>query len=231
MAGEWGGGLLLWQLECSRTQQASFRRRRRPHQSVLLSSTRCSSSCSTWNAAAFVALRDCTVGEAASALASAARLAALGTLLQRHPRALAASVLDALACIPETLDPKQCAPLLRQVVALQEGATPPLSRAADATESALMASALRASGQYALLLATEPMCEASSGWHPPTQRQLAAWACERAQQLDAATGASLGGSSSEGSRVALQAGSQVPARLPCSRPLHPPCRSSALQAS
>lgn len=57
-----------------------------------------------------------------------------------------------------------------------------------------------------MLLATEPMCAVSqtggasassracggaAGWRPPTERQLAAWVCERAQQLDGSTGARL----------------------------------------
>lgn len=71
--------------------------------------------CSAWNPAAFASLRDCTIAEAAAALASAGRLAALPLLLQRHPRALLPSVLEVLTAIPETLDPKQYAPLLRQV--------------------------------------------------------------------------------------------------------------------
>ena len=70
---------------------------------------------------------------------------------------------------------------------------PPLPRAPDWAASAAVAAALREEGRYALLLATEPMAQASSGWRPPTPRQLAAWACERAQQLDATAGARLAG--------------------------------------
>lgn len=77
--------------------------------------SRCLPQCSSWNAAAYAALRDCTVAEAASALAAAGRLAALPLLLQRHPRALMPSALEVLSCIPETVDPKQYTPLLRQV--------------------------------------------------------------------------------------------------------------------
>lgn len=70
---------------------------------------------SVWHPQAYAALRSCTVAEAASALARAGRLAALPLLLQRHPHALLPSLLDVLACIPETVDAKQYAPLLRRV--------------------------------------------------------------------------------------------------------------------
>ena len=69
---------------------------------------------------------------------------------------------------------------------------PPLPRPADWAESADTAAALKQAGQYALLLATETMAEASGGWRPPTQRQVAAWVCQRAQRIDFATGRSLG---------------------------------------
>ena len=74
-----------------------------------------------------------------------------------------------------------------QVLALRQ--PPPLPRRADWQESAAPAAELKEAGQFALLLATEPMAEASSGWRPPTQRQVAAWVCQRAQRIDAATGA------------------------------------------
>ena len=144
-------------------------------------------ACRAWRPATFASLRNCTVAEAASAAAGASRLALLPLLLQRHPHALAPSALDVLAAVPETVEPKQYAPLLRQVAALCQA--PPLPRPADWAESAGVAKELRAAGEYALVLATEPMCEASCGWRPPTQRQLAAWVCARARQLDAATGA------------------------------------------
>lgn len=138
------------------------------------------------------------MADAAAALARAGRLAALPLLLQRHPRALLPSLLDALACVPETEDVKHYAPLLRQVAALRQA--PPLQRAPDWAETAPIAAGLREQGRYALLLATEPMAEVSGGWSPPTQRQLAAWACERAQRLDAATGGwrGCGGAASSG---------------------------------
>ena len=187
-----------------------------------------------WNPAAYAALRDCTVAEAALALAAAGRLGALPVLLQRHPRALLPSVLDALSAIPETAEVKQYAPLLRQVgvkrcavmgpacpqqeqqlwgstrkfgwprlplprpchalpvcppvqiVALRQPLA--LERSVDWVESEAVAAELREEGEYALLLATEPMCAISTGWRPPTGRQLAQWVCQRAQQLDAATG-------------------------------------------
>ncbi|KAL4457607.1 hypothetical protein ABPG75_012472 [Micractinium tetrahymenae] len=158
-----------------------------------------------WRPPAFAALRDCTAAEAAGALAAAGRLPAVLVLLARHPRALLPSILDVLSAVPETVDAKQLAPLLRQVASLRKPS--PLPREPDWVESAATAAELREAGQYALLLATEPMCAASgagrgsssggssggtsggaAGWHPPTERQLAAWVCERAQQLDATTG-------------------------------------------
>lgn len=78
---------------------------------------------STWSPEAYAALRDCTVADAAAALARAGRTAALPLLLQRHPHALLPSLLDALACVPETADVKQYAPLLRQVRAAQTAQT------------------------------------------------------------------------------------------------------------
>ena len=74
-----------------------------------------------WTPAAFAALRDRTVAQAASALAAAGQLAALPLLLDLHPRALAPSVLDVLDCIPETVPAKQLAPLLRQVGGRRDG--------------------------------------------------------------------------------------------------------------
>ncbi|PRW56208.1 MAG2-interacting 2 [Chlorella sorokiniana] len=139
-----------------------------------------------WTPRAFAALRDRTAAQAASSLAAAGQLAALLLLLERHPRALAPALLDVLDCIPETATAKQLAPLLRQVLALRQ--PPPLPHPADWAESAATAAALKEAGEYALLLATEPMAEASSGWRPPTQRQVAAWVCQRAQRIDAATG-------------------------------------------
>ena len=58
------------------------------------------------------------MAEAAKSLAAAGRLAALPLLLQRHPRALLPAALDVLSAIPETVDPKQYAPLLQQVTAV-----------------------------------------------------------------------------------------------------------------
>lgn len=81
---------------------------------------------SAWSPAAFAALRDCTVAEAACALASAGRLQALPVLLARHPRALLPSILDVLGAAPETLDAKQLAPLLRQVRRAGLGRASPL---------------------------------------------------------------------------------------------------------
>lgn len=232
-----------------------------------------------WSPAAFASLRDCTVAEAASALATAGRLQALPMLLARHPWALLPSMLDVMSAVPETVDAKELAPLLRQASAAdgQEaapsgrgwrteggraalhcvaagasvaaqlahqcfgGATarpprclrcmqvaslrqpPPLPREPDWVESAATAAALREAGHYALLLATEPMCAASQagrgggsgaglpGWRPPTERQLAAWVCERAQQLDAATGA--GRSSAVASAAAYTAAKLHPASM------------------
>lgn len=74
-----------------------------------------------------------------------------------------------------------------QVLALRQPPLPP--RAADWAESAATVAELKEAGCYALLLATEPIAEASCGWRPPTQRQVAAWVCQRAQRIDAATGA------------------------------------------
>ena len=218
--------------------------------------------CSAWSPPAYAALRDCTVAEAAAAAAAAGRLGALPVLLARHPRALLPSMLDVLGAVPETLEAKQSAPLLREVgwVGGREAATlgisrragvmvspegtrleswacsslnsnrrccrldalklpcqpdmrlshpsvhtpqvaalreaPPLPCQPDWVESGATAAELRAAGEYALLLGTEPMCAAGGGggWHPPTQRQLARWVCERAQQVDASTGTGrLGG--------------------------------------
>jgi hypothetical protein len=73
-----------------------------------------------------------------------------------------------------------------QIVALRQ--PPPLERSVDWVESETAAAELQQEGEYALLLATEPMCAASTGWRPPTERQLAQWVCQRAQQLDAAAG-------------------------------------------
>ena len=172
-----------------------------------------------WVPAAYASFRDCTVAEAAAALAAAGRLAALPLLLQRHPRALVPAALDALGSAAETLDAKQYMPVLRQVGASSTCSTgiqtqtasltallnslpaggdavqilalqqpPELARPADWVECAASAEGLKQRGEYALLLATEAMCAASSGWHPPSLRQLAAWLCQRAQQVDAATG-------------------------------------------
>jgi hypothetical protein len=160
------------------------------------------------------------VAEAAAALAAAGRVATMPLLLRRHPRALLPSALDVLSAIPETLDPKQYAQLIKQVAA--EQAPPPLGRAPDWVESAATAAELRSAGQYALLLATEPMC-ALAGWRPPTRRQLARWACERAQQLDAATGGAgcwrAAGCPLASCRLPMQ--KPAPHSLPASIGLHP----------
>lgn len=180
-------------------------------------------------------MRDRTAAQVASALAAGGQLAALPLLLDRHPRALAPSILDVLDCVPETVTAKQLAPLLRQVGGcsavvcrmlclhwgqpmllhrlqplfasrLRSGSSccvaplqvlvlrqpPPLPRPADWVETAAIAASLKEAGEFALLLATEPMAEASSGWRPPTQRQVAAWVCQRAQRMDSATGKGRG---------------------------------------
>lgn len=142
--------------------------------------------CRAYSPQAYVQLRDCTIAEAASALAAAQRWEELAMLLARHPYVLLPSVLDALAAAPETADPAKLVPLLQQLAAQQE--PPLLAREADWVESEATVQELRAADQFGLLLATEPLAALSMGWRPPSSRRLAAWVCERALALDAATG-------------------------------------------
>ena len=72
---------------------------------------------------AFSGFRSCLVKTAAEAFARAGAIPQLETLLQRHALVLMPSLLDVLACLPETISPSAFEHLLPKVTAA-ESATP-----------------------------------------------------------------------------------------------------------
>ena len=64
---------------------------------------------------AFRAFRDCSLAQAAAALAAAADLESVNMLLRHHPYTLMPHLLDILASVPETVPPSQYLHLLPKV--------------------------------------------------------------------------------------------------------------------
>ena len=65
--------------------------------------------------AAFRAFRDCSLVQAAAALAAGACLESVETMLQHHAYTLTPHLLDILASVPETVPPSQYLHLLSMV--------------------------------------------------------------------------------------------------------------------
>ena len=72
-------------------------------------------ACRVFDPTAFRVFRDCSLVQAAAALAAAADLESVETLLQHHPFTLMPHLLDILASVPETVPPSQYLHLLPKV--------------------------------------------------------------------------------------------------------------------
>ncbi|KAK9831894.1 hypothetical protein WJX81_006720 [Elliptochloris bilobata] len=139
--------------------------------------------------AAFAELRDGPIADAAAALAQVGAVGALLALVGRHPVALAPRLLDAAACLPDTLPLAAYAPLLDWAVEAASGAEEPLpAREADWAEGEDGAAAARELDELGLLTATEPLARAFLGWRPPSLQQVERWVAEHAAGVDARTG-------------------------------------------
>ena len=72
-------------------------------------------ACRVFDSAAFRAFRDCSLVQAAAALAARADLESVETLMQHHAYTLTPHLLDILASVPETVPPSQYLHLLPKV--------------------------------------------------------------------------------------------------------------------
>lgn len=125
-----------------------------------------------YNAAVWGSLRDVPLPTAAERLAACGRSDMLCTMLQRHPYALAPSVLDVLHC-GALVDASVVRVVWSGYVASDRGGPPLLESGLDWVESDVgVLDALREAGHYAATTATEAMCRRMLGWRPPGPAQV-----------------------------------------------------------
>lgn len=125
-----------------------------------------------YNAAVWASLRDTPLPIAAERLAMCGRSELLRALLQRHPYALAPTVLDVLGARVGDVDAEAVHQVCAQYVhAPRHG--PAVGGAVDWVEgSEAVLQALQDAGQHAATTATEAMCRRVLGWRPPGPVQV-----------------------------------------------------------